>query len=419
MTIQSPPKGDRDIGSGKRLVSFLLAAALSVVYLVLTVCTLLHTARHPDIAAKMEAKDSRQYIEIAHEFAQGDFSMSYVKNMPHRQPLYPLLLAPAVKFWGDDLIKLGSVNILVGLVLLLCLYRGLLGLFASHTVAVLTSLTLIGNPFMLDKIACRLMTEPLHALLLTLLILFFFAYMRTGRSLCLLGVAGMAGLDYLARTNGLFVIAATFGTLGLYDIWRMSRPRAKETRNALIRLRSLLLNYLGAVLVIVIVTTPSWLPRYQYFGNPIHHGYLSNFMWVDNYEEAHTGLPTSDYTWKDYAQSHDFGGFIHRWGEGFYRVYYDIPRHAERFRLLYFLAVIGIVAAFARRRWEYCVLAGFMFVQLLPIVWTSISTPGPRIAYGTMFPFELFFAALSFSYIQSLVTKYISFRASNALQKSL
>jgi hypothetical protein len=28
--------------------------------------------------------------------------MSYVKSRPHRQPLYPLLLTPAVKLGGND-----------------------------------------------------------------------------------------------------------------------------------------------------------------------------------------------------------------------------------------------------------------------------------------------------------------------------
>ncbi|TCO90891.1 dolichyl-phosphate-mannose-protein mannosyltransferase [Chthoniobacter flavus] len=392
--------------SGPRKASHILVACLCLIYLALNISVLIHTSRHPDLVTKMESKDSRQYIEIAQEFARGDFRMSYVQTMPHRQPLYPLLLAPAVKFWGDNPIALGSVNLLVGLALLICFYYGVRRLFQSDTVAAIGSLLFIGNPFMVDKIARRLMTEPSHALVLVILILLFLGYVRTGRPLYLLGIAAAAGLDYLSRTNGLFGAAATLGVLFVYDLWRLAKPRENDTRTRFARTRSVFLTYLGAAFVLMIVTIPTWLPRYQYFHNPVHHGYLSNFMWVDSYEEGHTGQIQSEFTWKDYAKSHSVGDFFHRWAEGFYRVYYDIPRHAEHIRVLYFLSLLGIVIAFAKRRWEFCVLAACLFIQLLPIVWTSITTPGPRVAYGTLLPFELFFATVGVSFVLTLLARY-------------
>jgi hypothetical protein len=87
-------------------------------------------------------------------------------------------------------------------------------------------------------------------------------------------------------------------------------------------------------------------------------------------------------------------------------VYYDIPRHAEHVRVLYFLALAGIVLAFVRRRWEFCVLAVCLFIQMLPIVWTTVTTPGPRVAYGTLLPFELFFATVSATYILPCLAGY-------------
>jgi len=410
MTLVMTDKPTTDTGinadSGPRRISHLLVTCLCLLYLALNISVLIHTSQHPDLVTKMESKDSRQYIEIAEEFARGDFRMSYVQTMPHRQPLYPLLLAPAVKFWGDNPIALGSVNLLVGLALLLCFYYGVRRLFHSDTIAAIGSLLFIGNPFMVDKISCRLMTEPSHALVLVILILLFLAYVRTGRPRYLLGIAAAAGLDYLSRTNGLFGAAATLGVLFVYDLWRLTKPRENETRTGFARSRSLLLSYLGATVMLVIVTIPTWLPRYHYFHNPVHHGYLSNFMWVDSYEEGHTGQIQSEFTWKDYARSHSAGDFFHRWAEGFYRVYYDIPRHAEHIRVLYFLSLLGIVIAFAKRRWEFCVLAACLFIQLLPIVWTSITTPGPRVAYGTLLPFELFFATVGVSFILMLLTRY-------------
>ena len=378
---------------------FIVAACLCVIYLALNISVLIHTAHRPELVEKMEAKDSRQYIEIAQEFANGEFRMPYVQTMPHRQPLYPLLLAPAVKYRGADPIALGSANVVVGLVLVLCLYGGILWLFDSVAVAAIASLLFIGNPFMVDKIACRLMTEPLHALLLVALILLFLGYLRTGKSYYLLGIATAGGLDYLTRTNGLFVMATTLGVLFAYDLWRLVKPVKDDTRPAFVRARSLLLRYAGAALVAVVITIPTWLPRYRYFHAPLHHGYLSNFMWVDSYEQGHTGQIQSEFTWKDYAKTHTAGDFFHRWAEGFYRVYYDIPRHAEHIRVLYFLALAGVILAFVKRQWEFCVLAACLFILMLPIVWTTVTTPGPRVAYGTLLPFELFFATLGVSYL--------------------
>ena len=45
--------------------------------------------------------------------ASGDFSMKYVKERPHRQPLYPALLAIAMKLGNGNRFMLGAVNILV------------------------------------------------------------------------------------------------------------------------------------------------------------------------------------------------------------------------------------------------------------------------------------------------------------------
>lgn len=406
MTAEPTVKTATHTGLGAKQLSLLVVACLGVIYLALNISILFHTAHQPDLVAKMEAKDSRQYIEIAQEFAAGDFSMPYVQTMPHRQPLYPLLLAPAVKFRGDDPVALGSANVVVGLVLVVCLYYGVLSLFGSNAVATVACLLFIGNPFMVDKIACRLMTEPLHALLLVALILLFLGYLHRGKPVYLLGIAAAAGLDYLTRTNGLFVMATTLAILFAYDLWRLARPVKDDTRTVAARLRSLFLRYAGAALVAVVITIPTWLPRYHYFHAPLHHGYLSNFMWVDSYEQGHTGQIQSEYTWKDYAKTHNVGDFLHRWAEGFYRVYYDIPRHAEHFRVLYFLALAGIVLAFVKRRWEFCVLAVCLFIQMLPIVWTTVTTPGPRVAYGTLLPFELFFATLCASYLLPFLAGY-------------
>ncbi|HEY3898351.1 MAG TPA: hypothetical protein VGM54_07045 [Chthoniobacter sp.] len=398
---------------------WLCLSFLVLIYLVLNVLILRHTVADPHLAEKMGAKDSRQYVEIARDFARGDFSMSYVQNMPHRQPLYPLLLAPAVKVWGGDLFHLGCVNLVVGLTLLVCLFWGLLRLSLGLPAAVITCLAFIANPFIVDKISCRLMTEPVHALCVVVLILFFLAYAVRGNPLCLLGAAAAGGVDYLARTNGLFTIAATLGILALWDLRRLLWPKGEQTTSNRRRWAVVLVSYLGAVLLAAFVTIPVWLPRYHYFRDPFHVGYLSNFMWVDSYEEGHTGRVVGEFTWKDYEKTHDLREFVDRWEQGFYRVYYDIPRHAEHVRILYFLAVIGVIFAFVKRRPEYCLLAVFLFIQLLPVVWTSINTPGPRVAYGTLFPFELFFCAWALGCFLPLIAKRLPWRPVDRLPSKM
>jgi hypothetical protein len=381
--------------SRKRLLPWFWPLLLAVIYLTLNTVILLQTVKNPDLAEKMQAKDSRQYLEIATQFASGDFSMSYVKEMPHRQPLYPLCLAPVIRIWGPDLVKEGYVNVIVGLIGLFCIYYGILKLFDSAVLAIVISLAYTANAFMLDKTACRLMTEALHIVALIVLILLYLAYLKRGKTVYLGGAAAAAGMDYLARTNGLFVMAAMFFTVGIYDLWRLAKPRVEESAIWFSRLRTLVLKYVVALAVFAIVTTPSWVPRYVYYRSPFYHGYLSNFMWVDTYDQAHTGQIKSDFTWKDYAKSHDLGGFVQRWTHGFYHVYYDVPRHTEHVRYLYLFFLIGVVTAFAKRRWDYGLLFFFLFVQELPVVWTIIANPGPRIPYGNLFPFELFFTALA------------------------
>jgi hypothetical protein len=270
-------------------------------------------------------------------------------------------------------------------------------------VAVLSTVTFVANPFMVDKISCRIMTEPLHSLFLTALILLFLRYVHQGRWYLLLGIAAAAGADYLVRTNGLFVAASAFGTLLLHDAWQLIKRKGAESEKMAVRFGKKAAAYLGAALVFIVVSAPSWIPRYHYFRDPVYHGYLSNFLWVDNYEQGHTGQARVDYGWKDYASKHGAREMVTRWTAGFYRVFYDIPRHTEHIRVLYFLALGGLIVALLQRRWDFWLLAVCMLLQMLPMVWTSLSNPTPRVPYGTMFPFELLFAALGLQCLANLI----------------
>ena len=97
--------------------------------------------------------------------------------------------------------------------------------------------------------------------------------------------------------------AAAIGTMALSDLLSVlvgnSRSSlffqmAQNTRGI----------YLVAVVIFLVASTPSWVPRLVYFGSPFHHGYLENYMWVDTYKEGHVGESYATYTWRDYFAHH-------------------------------------------------------------------------------------------------------------------
>ena len=56
-------------------------------------------------------KDAMHYYVIAEAFASGDFSMSYEKGWPYRQPLFPLLIAAVMKVTNSDLFAIRMINV--------------------------------------------------------------------------------------------------------------------------------------------------------------------------------------------------------------------------------------------------------------------------------------------------------------------
>ena len=71
-----------------------------------------------------------------------------------------------------------------------------------------------------------------------------------------------------------------------------------------------------------------------------------------------------------------------------------IPIMMERVPILFLLSVGGIFVAFRRASSEHRFLCLFLFLQLVPLVWTNLSNPTARVPYGSTLPFELFLAAL-------------------------
>ncbi len=324
--------------------------------------------------------------------------MAYVKERPHRQPLYPALLAVAMKLGNGDRFYLGAVNIIIDSVAILSVYLFTIALFRQRFVAIFCALALAANPFIDRLITARILTEPLHLLMTIYAIYTFVRYLQRKERGWLFGCAVFLGLDYLTRPNGLFMAAAAIGSMGLSDLV----THATVARNRppffgfILRLVG---RYLVACAIFLGVSAPSWVPRLIYYGEPFHHGYIENYMWVDTYKAGHVGESFATYTWRDYFAHHQVRSIISRLIHGFRDVYFRIPIQMERVPLLFLFSIGGVWIAFRIATKEYRFLCLFLFLQMMPLVWTNLSNPTARVPYGSLLPFELFLAGLFLAWL--------------------
>jgi hypothetical protein len=276
-----------------------------------------------------------------------------------------------------------------------------LRLFSNPIAASVVALGLAANPFLDREVTARLLTEPLHLFLTICAIMTFLQYFRIRGRKWLFACAGLAGLDYLTRPNGLFMAATAIGTLGLSDVlfyFTKSRAPRLPLRDWLLKTAG---SYAGAAAIFLAVCSPSWVPRLIYFGSPFHHGYLENYMWVDVYREGHVGESYASFTWRDYFAHHHLHDVISRIIHGLRNVYFRIPIMMERVPILFLLSIGGVFVAFQKASAEYRFLCLFLFLQLLPLVWTNLSNPTARVPYGSTLPFELFLAALFLAWLSA------------------
>ena len=284
----------------------------------------------------------------------------------------------------------------------LVLYFGILKLFSSPLIAAAATVFYATNKLIVEEVTGRMMTEPLHILLVLLVIFSFVSYTASRRPAMLAAAAGLAGLDYLARPNGLFLMLSMMAVLFIEECSNRRHGPVSRTR----ALPGCLIKFLVAALIFLVITTPSWLPRLHYLHQPFAHGYLSNFMWVDTYAEAHTGEAFSSFTWRDYVAKHNATDFLLRWGHGFLETF-SLPFRNERifgirFPLLYLLAAAGVAVSVFTRNRTYLTLAAFFLLQMLPLIWTTLSNPTDRVPYASLFPFELVFAAFALDFLRRL-----------------
>jgi dolichyl-phosphate-mannose-protein mannosyltransferase len=392
-------------------------------------------------------KDAMHYYVAAEAFASGDFSMSYEKGWPYRQPLFPLLVAGMIKATSANLFAIRMVNVGVIAVATISLFLILRGFWRDSPTASIISILFVLNPFVYDQSVRGLNTEPLHLFLLICIIACFVRYVivRHWIYLWLLGLT--VGLDYLDRINGSFLAIAAFVILICFELsqylFRPEHPAVTPhsrdpvipaTRaNAENRLTDPAVagsvsphhakrltpnvawwHYALAALILIVVATPSWFSRLHYFGNPFYYGAIQNFLWGDTY------LGSMDsprmLTAGDYFASHSLFDAAGRFLLGCWKAFFIIPIDRERLPVLYFAALAGIWLAWRQRLIPYLWLLLFFGLQMLPLAWTQPVNTTPRIPYAATLPFELFFAAI---FVYWLWTKALPDQSAKLRQRIL
>jgi len=380
------------------LSQFRLITLLMAVYFVATSAYLVTNILQMDAHAAagketLVSTDSQQYLGFAQRFLKGNFSMDYIRDVPHRQPLYPFALAVATKIGNGNLFLLGEVNVVAMTFVIGSVYFGVLRFYRSPSVAAISAFCVASNRFMWRIAGERILTEPLFVLFLVWVIIAFLHYLRERKAVWLLLGSAFTGFAYLTRPSAIFVAAASFGVLFLAEILMPSRW-GEQHPSFTGKVLRLLPNYLSAVLLLIVITIPSWLPRLIYFRDPLYTGYLTNFLWVDTYHLAHDfGERAPSYNWHYYAASHNLLDVGYRLIYGFCNVCIILPIGAEKLPVMFLLSLAGMWTAIKKGPREFRFLLLFFFIQLLPFIWTNMPNPNTRVPYGSTFPFEPFFAA--------------------------
>jgi Dolichyl-phosphate-mannose-protein mannosyltransferase len=374
-------------------------------------------------------KDAMHYYVIAEAFASGDFSMSYEKGWPYRQPLFPLLIAAVMKVTNSDLFAIRMINVGVIVVATISLFLILRAFWRRDSAtAAIISILFVLNPFVYDQSVPGLNTEPLHLLLLICIVACFLRYITLRHWIYLWLLFFTIALDYLDRINGSFLAISAFAVLISFEFSQyffgakrasiLAMRRADLSGEDFAALRNhgrefakseasgvsddgaksdtpsvvSWWHYLVAALILIATTAPSWLSRLHYFGNPFYYGAIQNFLWGDTY------LGSLDsprmLTARDYFASHSLLDAAGRFLLGCSKVFFAIPIDRERLPLLYFGALAGIWFAWRQGRKAYLWLLLFYGLQMLPIAWTQPVNTTPRIPYAATQPFELFLAAI-------------------------
>lgn len=338
---------------------------------------------------KLVSGDSEHYLAIADAFENGDWSMEYVApgsgpDRAHRQPGYPALLALAQHLGVQGAPELARVNLAVLVASLWIAFVGAGIATRSWPAAMLAAGAVYGAGFLFDIATARLLTEPLYVAVALAAAGSCLAYAERPGGASLLLTAAFAAMAYLVRVNGLFLAAALGLALVVADVIRARREDPPAPLREL-PLHLPLAAYAGAFAMFLVVAAPSWVPRAIHAGNPVYHGYLNNFLWVDDYESAHVPGPPR-FSATTYFDEHGVRDVVERARFGLDRVFRETP--LEKYGIATSVAlVLALLVLVVLRDAPGLVIACAGVLQALPLAWTALANPARRLPATALLPF--------------------------------
>lgn len=338
---------------------------------------------------KLVGGDSEHYLAIADSLREGDFGMTHVEptgaaDRAHRQPGYPALLAAAARLGVQRAPELARVNLALVVLSLWIAWLGTRAATGSALAGLVAAAIVYDAGFLYDIATERLLTEPLYVAVSLGAASAALSYLTRPGAAALLGAAALAGLAYDVRVNGL-LLAVSLGVAMVAADLRRGQRADPQAPPAELALHLPVAAYAAALALFVVVTVPSWVPRVLHAGNPVYHGYLPNYLWVDDYDRAHVPGPPR-YSLSTYVAEHRPADAVRRLGWGMQRVFWDTPR--DKFGVVASIALLAaIVVLLALRNGPGLLLLAAGVLQAMPLAWTAMANPSRRLSAAALLPF--------------------------------
>lgn len=301
-------------------------------------------------------------------------SKEFIFTNPHRLPLYPFLLAISHQLFGKTVFSLGIVNLFVYFISSFVIFFGTYSVFKSKFIGLVTSVCYLLNHLIWSSISSAFLTEPLFLLFTISSSFLFLDFIKTQKDSRLYILSFLLGLSYLTRPNGLICFVSFYLVIFIFHFFSYKKFFFKK--------------HIYLLLVFIITSSPTTIPRVKYFNNPFYHGYLSNFMWADTYDEASVG-GAPKFSLGSYLKTHSIKDIFVRLKQGHINVYLkSLEQYKDTWRYFYFFG--ALILFFKRNCYEKLIIL-LMYIQLIPILWSNYANPTMRIPVTAILPFCLIY----------------------------
>ncbi len=379
-------------GKPKEFLSFILLSCLFVIFISYSFYNLTDAFKSMENQEQFIAEDSMHFLNGAKELLSGDFRFHYITRYPHREILYSVALTVPLYFFGENLYALGSVNIFFFCLAALILYLAIKKLYADNMAALFAAALLLFNNFTFFNVKFGLLTEGMFIACIIAAIYSFLSYLKSFQTVHLLALGAICGIAQGVRPNGFFLYGA-FLAVVLARLAFLKNNGQNDFPGA----KKLLTGVLTSCGAFLLFSLPSWGPRVYFFGDPLYHSYLTNFLWEDSYDLAHDADLV--FTMQDYIDLHTLGDMLSRFLLGLKKSYFSYP--LDYMGVHTWLAmVIGFAVALWQKNKDMLLLAAALFIVMAPIVWTVISNPTPRIGFAFTLPFAAFLGANGLAFLR-------------------